>query len=156
VTYGHFTLAEWERRHGDPYLFENGRWYRIGTTHVIQHLDRVNYQAEEMTDHEIARMKAEMMAGALVSTLPPDEPEQPALVPPGPKPLADSDAAQALPAVEVGPEGVPGVRPPTLTEYARGHGWSGKGRISNEVKANYRRWLQAQAKVSELFYTPKG
>ena len=125
-------------------MFEQaGRWYRITDHHAIPALKRVNYQAEEMTDHEVQVMQAEKAA-------PPEPTSEPEVEVPEvyayvgrPKadvlaPLEDPDDFEwpatgnkpSNPAYEM--EGVP-----ALSVWARMHGWSGRGRISNEVRYAY-------------------
>ena len=141
ATYGHLTLEEWEALEGRRTFEQAGRWYRITDYHAIPALSRVNYQAEEMTDHEVQIMlsgeqwkvvfpdpgielpEVEVSEFGLRVKAPedPDDFEWPAT---GLKP--------SNPAYQM--EGVP-----ALSVWAKTHGWSGRGRISNEVRYAYHR-----------------
>ena len=131
ATYGHFTVGEYEARSG-PYFERGGQWYRITDVHVVAGLDRVNYQAEEMTDHEVGVMLAE-------------EPrrEDEAAGAPQAEGTQVEDLADVM-AASLVVEPVPQQPPvqswvadvPTLAQFARQRGWK-VGRISNRMKAQY-------------------
>ena len=118
ATYGHFTVGEYEARSG-PYFERGGQWYRITDVHVIAGLDRVNYQAEEMTDHEVGVMLTEVMQRAYEAA---GAPKAEPVVAETPKPPVQSWVADV----------------PTLAQFARQRGWK-VGRISNRMKAQYLR-----------------
>jgi hypothetical protein len=118
VTYGHFTVAEWEKREGDPFLFENGRWHRITDSHVVLGLDRVNYQAEECDEREPQRWREERTTVAVVS--PPEPPS------PDPELEARQREYHRLSSSR-----------PALYDWAKTQGYGGRGRISNELRRRY-------------------
>ena len=144
LTYGRFTLDEWERRAGNPYIEEGGHAYRI-TEAVPNQAKEVRYQAVECDPREVAEWKA---AQAAPKPEPEPEPEKPRELPEYVKKYYEKREAEPEPVVEVEwpedvEEDVPEldtaeVEPPSLSAYARTHGWAGTGRIAQRIKDAYK------------------
>jgi hypothetical protein len=124
IVYGRLTPYELDKQGRDPYITTGGRRYRI-TELIARHDGGANYQAKEVTESEPEPPQPAMPEptrpagienGALVVHQPPAEPApEPEWTPPEFPPIA-----------------------PALTVWAREHGWSGIGRISNAVREAYK------------------
>ena len=148
LTYGRFTLDEWERRAGNPYIEESGHTYRI-TEAVPNQAKEVRYQAVECDPSEVAEWKA-TQAAPKPQPVPEPEPEKTWEVPQYVQKYYAKHEAEAS-AQEVAPddeewedvpldvaEKAPMTETPSLSAYARTHGWAGTGRIAQRIKDAYK------------------
>src|SRR5262249_33187489 len=101
LTYGRFTLDEWERRAGNPYIEESGHCYRI-TEAVPNQAKEVRYQAVECEPSEVAQWKAEQAAAAAPKPAPEPEPEKQWEVPEYVKKYYGTDDPKFVPVTERG------------------------------------------------------
>ena len=123
TTYGHFTLKGYEERKGNPYFQHGSQWYRITDTHVIQGLDRVNYQAEEVDHREPQRWLEMQAAKAAVAAEEEDRARARE---------AELDVKRAEYATQHATH-----RGPLLPDWARTQGWTGRGAISKAIRRRY-------------------
>jgi hypothetical protein len=152
MTYGRFTQEQWDERKGNPYLLENGKWYKLTDWHIVQGQGIVTYQAEECDPREVERWLGEHTYQPPFKPEPESTPVEPEPTPwldaepdddPGAAAVAwelDKDIDEDRIIMDSGglqPEPAPSSDRPSLQEWAKDRGWVGTGRISNRLKAQY-------------------